>query len=91
MWQAAPGTRKRKPKANTIRLSGAFAGNEEEWTREREMGRRVAEGQAEPRGVARAGPRKGGGGLVMLAAGQAAYKIHKISALKSAAGQKLKT
>lgn len=35
--------------------------------------------------------RGGEGQLVMLAAGQAAYKIHKISALKSAAGQKLKT
>lgn len=34
---------------------------------------------------------RGEGQLVMLAAGQAAYKIHKISALKSAAGQKLKT
>lgn len=33
----------------------------------------------------------GAGLLVLLAAGQAAYKIHKISALKSAAGQKLKT
>lgn len=43
------------------------------------------------RGVTGLREREGEGQLVMLAAGQAAYKIHKISALKSAAGQKLKT
>lgn len=49
MWQpaaAGSSSRKRKPKANTIRLSGAFAGNEEEWTR------RVEEESVQPeRGV----------------------------------------
>lgn len=68
---AAASPKNGSPKANTIRLSGAFA-----------AGR-----QCEEEG----GAGGGAGLLVLLAAGQAAYKIHKISALKSAAGQKLKT
>lgn len=60
-----------------MKKSGQGREREGEWQRDRQQ--------------AGAWQGQGQGQLVMLAAGQAAYKIHKISALKSAAGQKLKT
>lgn len=89
MWQQHPKT-EAQSKHNKTKWS--FCGQRRRVDKAEAEGEEEQESGQPERGVTGLRERKRGEGqLVMLAAGQAAYKIHKISALKSAVGQKLKT